>query len=124
MGRLNVASIKTGLGNHTICRPSYDLSHGLNMAERPLLLLRGMRKLRLLPFRTRRAYYKFNNAFSMGVTRVSNRVIGRGIKRVVSIGPSFLVKTSTDYLLGVNNQLGHRKRPMGIVRVTRILVRE
>lgn len=115
-------SMNTDLRKETICRPSYDLTHGLKIGSRPLALLGGIHKLRLLAFTRRSAYYKFNNAFSIGVTRVSNRVIGRGITRLVRIHPRCLVNTSIDYLLGVDKQLRQRKRGIGIVRVTRILV--
>lgn len=120
VNKLGVTDVGASLTGRAVYHPSCSLSRKLGVKEEPLILLKNVKGLELIPFRNQETCCGFGGTFSVKMAEISGEMVKEKVAHIMEVKPLYVIGADMSCLLNIGGRMqreGHQVKVMHIAEV-------
>ena len=119
---LGVTDLGARLPGKAVYHPSCSLFRKLGVRDEPIMLLRKVRDLELLPFQSEETCCGFGGTFSIKMAEISGEMVKEKVSHIMDVQPDYLIGADISCLLNIGGRIQREGHPIKIMHIAEVLM--
>jgi len=119
---LGVTDVGARLPGKAVYHPSCSLFRKLGVREEPIMLLRQVRALELLPFESEKTCCGFGGTFSIKMAEISGEMVKEKVDHIMAAQPDYLIGADISCLLNIGGRIQREGHPIKVMHIAEVLM--
>lgn len=119
---LGVTDVGARLSGTAVYHPSCSLFRKLGVMEEPVTLLRHVKDLQLLPFKSEETCCGFGGTFSVKMAEISGEMVKEKVALMMSARPDYLIGADVSCLLNIGGRMQREGHPVKVMHIAEVLM--
>lgn len=119
---LGVTDLGARLPGKAVYHPSCSLFRKLGVRNEPIMLLRKVQDLELLPFQSEETCCGFGGTFSIKMAEISGEMVKEKVSHIMDVQPDYLIGADISCLLNIGGRIQREGHPIKIMHIAEVLM--
>lgn len=120
--QLDIVDVGASLNGKAVYHPSCSLFRKMGVKEEPLILLRHVKGLELLPFTDMETCCGFGGTFSVKMAEISGEMVKEKVHHIMEVKPDYLIGADVSCLLNIGGRLEREGHPVKVLHIAQVLM--
>lgn len=122
VNQLGVTDVGARLPGRAVYHPSCSLFRKLGVRDEPLILLREVRDLEIVPFGAQETCCGFGGTFSVKMAEISGEMVKEKVAHIMQARPDYLIGADASCLLNIGGRLQREGQNVRVLHIADVLM--
>ncbi|WP_086874215.1 (Fe-S)-binding protein [Kosakonia pseudosacchari] len=122
VNQLGVTDVGARLPGRAVYHPSCSLFRKLGVRDEPLILLRAVRDLEIVPFNAQETCCGFGGTFSVKMAEISGEMVKEKVAHIMQARPDYLIGADASCLLNIGGRLQREGQNLRVLHIADVLM--
>ena len=120
--QLGVTDVGARLSGRAVYHPSCSLFRKLGVRDEPMMLLREVRDLEIIPFNAQETCCGFGGTFSVKMAEISGEMVKEKVAHIMDARPDYLIGADASCLLNIGGRLQREDYNVQVLHIADVLM--
>lgn len=122
VNKLGVKDVGAYLPGKAVYHPSCSLSRKLGIVDEPVVLLKNVKGLELLPIQNQQTCCGFGGTFSVKMAEISGEMVKEKVEHISEEQPDYLIGADVSCLMNIGGRLSREGKNIKVMHIAEVLM--